>query len=261
MKPLIRKTFSLLLTVLLSAAVFCSCAAPAEPPAADTAAAPANNTAAPEDDLLNSSTVPEGYSEIALAFPNGNYYAPAAEQKPLAAELLLPEGWSVKRGGFTGNGYYPDETFVSLCIPASTGGKTFYSVYNEAGDCVGTVSCVGFVWLEEYGDRGAMDPTEAELLAMRVAYSEQMMGSMRCLSLDFTRDKLTVTVGGMLALIGTAEYDTKTEENPQQLSLPAIVSFDDEYDFGIFMEFADGALTEEQLHTAAESIRIGFAEG
>ena len=212
----------------------------------------ASPTAAPAEKLIFSegnefpnygANVLESYDAIVLEFPKGNPYFTGEASRALGAKLLLPKGWTVRNGLFEGLGYYPAEEFVSYCI-ASRPGNDIMSVYNEKGECVGSIGLAA---------------TSAEYPGLDQAFAVITMGE----GAFRFNDEETAKVGSGKngeAYIGRARYAEKLAdlENRRTLALPALISYDTEFLVGIVTEFGENAVTNEQLTQIAESVRFAL---
>ena len=183
------------------------------------------------------------YSPIVLEFPEGNPYFSNAERSPLAAKLLLPKGWTVENGSFEGLGYYPVEEFLSYGI-ASRLGNGVMSVYNEKGECVGSIGLAA---------------TAREYPGIDQAFAAISMGNGAFRLNDGATERVSSGKNGE-AYVGRRYYTEKlaSPENRLELALPAAISYDTEFLVGIALEFGENAVTGEQLTKIAESIRFAL---
>lgn len=214
-------------------------------PTASPTAAPAERLIFSEGNAFPdySADVLENYDALVLEFPNGNPYFTGEASRALGAKLLLPKGWTVRNGLFDGLGYYPAEEFVSYCI-ASRPGNDIMSVYNEKGECVGSIGLAA---------------TSAEYPGLDQAFAVITMGE----GAFRFNDEETARVGSGKngeAYIGRARYAEKLAdlENRRTLALPALISYDTEFLVGIVTEFGENAVTNEQLTRIAESVRFAL---
>ena len=208
----------------------------------------------------NEFTAKEGYDTAELSFPEGNEYLPRSERIPLGAKFLLPEGWSVRAGLYEDLGYYPTEEMSGLCLAARLSFDKSFSVYNEKGECVGTIG---------HSALYLSDEAKAELAGLGTS-EERVQGKMKCCfapiiigmsqaELFYGDHAAVVPAGNELVISTIAFYEgtRKPDGTKDEYSFPLCAAFDDEYDYGFFIEFADGAVTDEQLYDIASSMRIG----
>ena len=208
----------------------------------------------------NEFTAKEGYDTAELSFPEGNEYLPMSERIPLGAKFLLPEGWSVRAGLYEDLGYYPTEEMSGLCLAARLSFDESFSVYNEKGECVGTIG---------HSALYLSDEAKAELAGLGTS-EERVQGKMKCCfapiiigmsqaELFYGDHAAVVPAGNELVISTIAFYEgtRKPDGTKDEYSFPLCAAFDDEYDYGFFIEFADGAVTDEQLYDIASSMRIG----
>lgn len=187
----------------------------------------------------------ENYSEIILEYPKGNPCFEVEDRRPLAAKLLLPKGWTVENGLLEDIGYYPLDEFVPYCIPARAG-NGFKSVYNENGECVGTIG-LGATSPDYPGIDQAFDVTFLDngpfFLVGKGGY---VLDENETASVSSGKNGEAFTL--------RAHYS----EDKIELALPAIISYDTEFLVGIVMEFGESAVTNEQLTKIAESVRFAL---
>ncbi len=249
-KP-VKLASSILIAISLALSFSCKPRGLSPSPAPIAASSAAPETAVPTDaELIFSegnlfpaygADVLEKYDEIVLEFPKGNPYDESGEH-PLAAKLLLPKGWTVTNGMFEGIGYYPIEEFVSYCIAARPGNDVM-SVFNENGECVGAVGLVA---------------TTSEYPGIDQAFASVSSGNGSFRFFDESESKKVNSGANGEAYTGLAHYTQKlaVPDERLNLSLPVFIAYDSEFFVGLVTEFADGAVTDEQLTEIAESVRF-----
>ena len=242
----------------------------AEPTAEQGAGNTAEPTAAPSEIPVDERVIffspgnefaeKEGYDTAELWFEDGNTNLPEDERIPLGAKLLLPEGWSVRAGLYEGLGYYPDEVMSGVCLAARFGADNALSIYNEKDECAGTIGSVALGFSAKDGLQWNYDsktPEEQLDIRMKCCFTP-IDGSMSSMELQSENASVITTANGR-TVVTRSFYSGLANENGTKASYtcPFAAAFDGEYDFGFFVEFADGAVSDEQLNDIAMSMRIG----
>ncbi len=209
----------------------------------------------------NEFTAKEGYDTAEISFPEGNEYLPGSERIPLGAKFLLPKGWSVRAGLCEGVGYYPDEVISSICLAKRCDTDEAFSIYNEKGECVGTIGCAGVCLSDQDKEDWKFDslsPEEQLEVKMKCCFAI-MDGSMSSIQITDEETARPVPAGTGRNVMTRSGYsgNAKPDGTKDRYTFPLAAAFDGEYDFGLFIEFADGAVTDEQLYDIASSMRIG----
>lgn len=241
----------------------------AEPTAEQGAGNTAEPTAAPSEIPVDERVIffgpgnefaeKEGYDVAELWFEDGNAFLPEEERIPLGAKFLLPKGWSVRKGLFEGNGYYPDETISALCLAARCGRENVLSIYNENGECVGTIGSAGLGFTARDGLQWSYDSkTPGEQLEIRMMCCFALVNG-NVSNMELTGDNaVAITTPAGRTVVTRSSYSGLINDGEKPLyTYPLAAAFDGEYDFGFFVEFADGAVTDEQINDIAMSMRIG----